>query len=82
MLVRIQDFQALLVLTGAGSGTILDVLRIGKPLIVIPNPTLLDDHQTELAVSLQELGHLKASTVGCGYTGHTTIHELTTSAGI
>jgi beta-1,4-N-acetylglucosaminyltransferase len=77
MQVRTQVHQGLLVLTASGSGTILDVLRIGKPLIVVPNPTLLDDHQTELAVSLQDLGHLRASTVGCVYASRTANHELT-----
>lgn len=46
-----------------GSGTVLDVLRMGKPMIVIPNPTLLHNHQEELASALEELGHLKATTV-------------------
>lgn len=46
-----------------GSGTILDVLRLGKPLIVVPNPTLLDNHQEELASALAELGHLQSTTV-------------------
>lgn len=48
---------------GTGSGTILDVLRQGKWLIVVPNPTLLDNHQEDLATSLNTLGHLKASTI-------------------
>ncbi|KAI0310895.1 glycosyltransferase family 1 protein [Amylostereum chailletii] len=52
-----------LVISHAGSGTILDVLRKPKPLIVVPNPTLLDNHQEELAHALSALGHLKASTV-------------------
>lgn len=52
-----------LVISHAGSGTILDVLRRGKSLIVVPNPTLLDNHQEELADALNTLGHLKASTV-------------------
>lgn len=47
----------------AGSGTILDVLRKCKALIVIPNPTLLDNHQEELAKALADLGHLKASNI-------------------
>lgn len=47
----------------AGSGTILDVLRLQKPLIVVPNPTLLDDHQQELASALAGLGHVKAATI-------------------
>ncbi|KAI0797935.1 glycosyl transferase [Abortiporus biennis] len=55
--------QADLVISHAGSGTILDVLRMRKPLIVIPNETLLDNHQQELASALVNLGHLKASTV-------------------
>jgi len=55
--------QADLVISHAGSGTIIDVLRMRKPLIVIPNETLLDNHQKELASSLVHLGHLRASTV-------------------
>jgi beta-1,4-N-acetylglucosaminyltransferase len=46
-----------------GSGTILDVLRLGKPLIVVPNPTLLDNHQEELASALQAQGYLKATSI-------------------
>ncbi|KAG8947026.1 N-acetylglucosaminyldiphosphodolichol N-acetylglucosaminyltransferase catalytic subunit alg13 [Tulasnella sp. 424] len=53
-----------LVISHAGSGTILDTLRAGKQLIVIPNNTLLDDHQTELAEALHERGHLIAASVG------------------
>ncbi|CCM02397.1 uncharacterized protein FIBRA_04495 [Fibroporia radiculosa] len=55
--------QAGLIISHAGSGTILDVLRLGKPLIVVPNPTLLDNHQQELADALAALGHLQSSTV-------------------
>jgi len=34
-----------------------------KPMIAVPNPTLLDNHQEELASVLEEMGHLKATTV-------------------
>ncbi|KAJ3514537.1 hypothetical protein NMY22_g14700 [Coprinellus aureogranulatus] len=52
-----------LVMSHAGSGTILDVLGKEKRLIVVPNETLLDNHQQELAVALEENGHLKSSSV-------------------
>lgn len=55
--------KADLVISHAGSGTILDVLRLPRPLIVVPNPTLLDNHQQELADALGLLGHLRPSTV-------------------
>ncbi|KLO18578.1 glycosyltransferase family 1 protein [Schizopora paradoxa] len=54
--------RADLVVSHAGSGTIIDVLRLGKPLIVVPNPSLLDNHQQDLATELEKLGYLKATT--------------------
>jgi beta-1,4-N-acetylglucosaminyltransferase len=32
-------------------------------MIAVPNPTLLDNHQEELALALAELGHLQTSTI-------------------
>ncbi|KXN82605.1 hypothetical protein AN958_02456 [Leucoagaricus sp. SymC.cos] len=55
--------KADLIISHAGSGTIIEILRIPKPLIVVPNPTLLHNHQEELAQALQAQGHLKSSTV-------------------
>lgn len=43
-----------LVISHAGSGTILDALRVSVPLIVVPNEELLDNHQVELAEALAE----------------------------
>ena len=37
-----------------GTGSILDALRISVPLIVVPNSTLLDNHQVELAEELSK----------------------------
>ncbi|KAG0645904.1 UDP-N-acetylglucosamine transferase subunit alg13 [Hyphodiscus hymeniophilus] len=46
-----------LVISHAGAGTILDVMRMGVPLIVVPNPSLLDNHQSELAEELERQGY-------------------------
>ncbi len=50
-----QDFK---LTNGVGSGSILDALRITAPLIVVPNPSLLDNHQEELAEELARQGYV------------------------
>ncbi|KAK4150715.1 glycosyltransferase [Chaetomidium leptoderma] len=44
------------VISHGGTGTIGEVLGVGAPLIVVANPTLMDNHQLELAESLEERG--------------------------
>jgi len=51
-----------LVIAHAGAGTILDVLRAKKPLIAVPNTSLMDNHQAELSDSLAKQGYLAAAT--------------------
>ncbi|EOD43149.1 putative udp-n-acetylglucosamine transferase subunit alg13 protein [Neofusicoccum parvum UCRNP2] len=46
------------IISHAGSGSILDALRLNVPLIVVPNPTLLDNHQLELAEILEQQGYV------------------------
>ena len=46
------------VISHAGSGSILAALRIAVPIIVIPNPELLDNHQAELAEALAGQGYV------------------------
>lgn len=41
-----------------GSGSILDALRIAVPIVVVPNPDLLDNHQVELAEELARQGYV------------------------
>ncbi|KAL8642210.1 MAG: hypothetical protein Q9228_001086 [Teloschistes exilis] len=46
------------VISHAGSGSILDALRIEVPLIVVPNSSLLHNHQVELAEELARQGYV------------------------
>lgn len=51
------------VISHAGSGSILDAMRLGLPLIVVPNTDLLHNHQTELAEILAEQGYVVSSKI-------------------
>ncbi|CEI66850.1 hypothetical protein FVEN_g8503 [Fusarium venenatum] len=46
-----------LVISHAGTGTILDAWKMGLPIVVVPNTQLLDDHQTEMAKHLSKEGY-------------------------
>ncbi|KAF2853234.1 glycosyltransferase family 1 protein [Plenodomus tracheiphilus IPT5] len=47
-----------LVISHAGSGTILAALRYQIPLVVVPNADLLDNHQEELAVAMERQNYV------------------------
>ena len=42
----------------AGSGSIFETLKLARPLIVVVNEDLMDNHQSELAEELAERKHL------------------------
>ncbi|KAH9301414.1 hypothetical protein KI387_012997, partial [Taxus chinensis] len=46
--------SAALVISHAGSGSIFETLRLRRPLIVVVNDALMDNHQSELAEELAE----------------------------
>lgn len=51
---------AALVVSHAGAGSIFEALRAGKPLLVVTNSALMDNHQSELADALAAGKHLVA----------------------
>ncbi|KAM9934094.1 hypothetical protein OXX80_006301 [Metschnikowia pulcherrima] len=50
--------QADLVVSHAGTGSILDTLRSKKPLIVVTNDSLMDNHQAEIAARFEAENYL------------------------
>ena len=55
--------KADLIISHAGAGTILEALRMGKRLVIVPNQALMDNHQLELAEELDRLGYCVCGTV-------------------
>ncbi|KOS20329.1 UDP-N-acetylglucosamine transferase subunit alg13 [Escovopsis weberi] len=53
-----------LIISHAGTGTILDAWRTGVPLIVVPNDKLLDNHQLEMAKHLSKEGYAIMASAG------------------
>lgn len=50
------------IVSHAGAGSIFEALRAEKPLIVVVNDALADNHQTELADAMSKRGYCKSCT--------------------
>lgn len=48
--------EAHLVIGRSGAGTVAELMAIGRPAILVPLPTAMDDHQTDNAALLAEAG--------------------------
>mmetsp|Transcript_14549 Transcript_14549/g.24070 ORF Transcript_14549/g.24070 Transcript_14549/m.24070 type:complete len:168 (+) Transcript_14549:151-654(+) len=54
-----EDYRnASLIISHAGAGSIMESLELRKPLVVVVNELLMNNHQTEIASELAECGHL------------------------
>ncbi|KAI0108307.1 glycosyltransferase family 1 protein [Daldinia grandis] len=53
-----------LIITHAGSGSILEALDFDSALIAVANPTLMDNHQSEIAEEMDSQGHLIQGKIG------------------
>ncbi|KAJ5281101.1 family 28 glycosyltransferase [Penicillium angulare] len=72
----IQKQKLGLIVTHAGTGSILEALRCGVPTIVVPNPDLADNHQEELALMIQKLQYGVMAHVGDVIQGVKDINKL------
>ncbi|KAJ1326562.1 beta-1,4-N-acetylglucosaminyltransferase [Microdochium nivale] len=52
------------IISHAGSGSIMDALRYNAKLIAVPNESLMDNHQAELANEMQSQGFLVSGRIG------------------
>lgn len=54
--------NASLIISHAGAGSIMEALALKKPLLVVINETLMDNHQSELSDAMMEEGYLTSTT--------------------
>lgn len=54
--------QADLIISHCGAGSILEAVKYKKSLIVVVNESLQDNHQTELADAMSEMGYCMSTT--------------------
>ena len=59
--------QADLIISHCGAGSIMDVMKAGKPLIAVINDKLMDNHQNELADAMVQEGPYLFAVVSPGH---------------
>lgn len=67
-----------LVISHGGTGSIIDALRLNKKLIVVPNDTLMNNHQLEISVAFESRNLVKSCLPKQlnGQVGHSLIQSL------
>ncbi|KAI1260976.1 hypothetical protein F5Y18DRAFT_219452 [Xylariaceae sp. FL1019] len=53
-----------LIISHAGSGSIIEALEFDSTLVAVPNPSLMDNHQVEIAEEMESQGFLIHGTLG------------------
>jgi len=59
-----EDGEDGMIITHAGAGSVMDATRIGLPVVAVPNNTLLENHQEELAKTFSNMGYLVYGKLG------------------
>ncbi|GAP83108.2 putative glycosyltransferase family 1 protein [Rosellinia necatrix] len=65
------------IISHAGSGSIIEALQFDSKLIAVPNPELMDNHQLEIAEEMDSQGFLVHGTLGSVAEAFMKIHEIT-----
>lgn len=64
------------VISHAGSGSIIDALRLNSKLVAVPNPELMDNHQLEIAEEMDSQGFLVHGALGSVAEAVTKVHAI------
>jgi UDP-N-acetylglucosamine transferase subunit ALG13 len=72
---------ARVVVSHGGAGSVLEALSAGRRLVVVPNRSLMDDHQVQLAGALEERGYLRQVGWDAGHGGEDEVSRLREALG-
>jgi UDP-N-acetylglucosamine transferase subunit ALG13 len=73
--------SARVVVSHGGAGSVLEALSAGRRLVVVPNRSLMDDHQVQLADALEERGYLRQVAWDAGHGDEDDVSRLRQALG-